>query len=338
MVQLCPWCRARLGVRLWRRLQDGLAPNQSEQLVILRWQVTSQWISCPFFVPGYGSSSSERDKANRWHTQPDADDPRDSICAIPPPGEDWQLNPGDMYARLTSRQMEAARTKLNTQLDDWASRLGLKEGCKFYIVEPAVRITDDDIQYRQHIWWGYLIAPIATPCPNPKLWNELKNTTIYPTEYRADERKVLGTGPLRRTLTEVMGWPSLCLFDSWQWWHYHSQTIQRQLYVPFGRWRQLLAEPAKHDAFVLPPPRLIALRRSNGRRHKTAAVQLDRLLAIARPLWKQIQANPGPPRRGRPAHRSRLREMLAEQGTVISDWHLRNLIEELTKNVKGDGL
>jgi hypothetical protein len=243
-----------------------------------------------------------------------------------------------MYARLTSRQMKAAKSLLNVQLNDWAARLGLTDGCKFYVVEPAVRNTDDDIEFRQHSWWGFLVAPISARCPNVELWNALGEKTIYPTDYPSDERLVLQTGPMRQILTEVLGWPSLCLYDPWQWWHYHAQTLRQPLYVPFGRWRELLAEQKRPDPFVQPPPRVMALRNGNRLRNKTARVELDRLVAIARPLWEQIQANAGSSRRGRPAHRCRLRELLAEQGIEISDWCLRQLTAELRKSDKGGGV
>jgi hypothetical protein len=288
-------------------------------------------------APGFCSTSTDRAQANLWHSEPDEDDSRDWISPVSPPEEEWYLNPNDIFAQLTSAQMQAARKQLTTRLRNYASRLGISDGCIFLTVEPAVFHADNGTQYRQHIWWGHLLAPIPAKCADPELWDELARATMYPTGYRRDERKLLTTDTPRHLLREILGWPSLCLFDSWQWWHYHVQTWRRPLYCPFGSWRQLLAEPEKHDSFAQQLPRVIALRHGNRLRRQTAAVQFDRLVAVARPLWRQLQENAGPRRRGRPAHRSHLKEKLNQAGIQISDWQLRRLMKELGKSEKGDG-
>jgi hypothetical protein len=340
MVQLCPWCRARLGVQLWRRLRAGLPSRTPDpEMVLLRSCVTSEWITQPDVPPGQCPSSATLDRINRWHTALDPDDPRDAICLLPPGEGPDPVEPGDIYARLTSRQMDAARANLSDQLHDRASRLMLSDGCTIFTVEPAVRTTDDRIEYRQHRWWGYLLAAHPETHANPELWDQLQRQTLYPTDFRADERPVLEIGPMRPLLTEALGWPSVCLYDAWQWWYYHVQTMHQPLYVPFGRWRQQLAKPSKPDPFARPPARKLALLRGNQRRRKTAAVRTDNLLGLARPLWARIQAEAGPRRRGRPAHRKRLSELLlAEHGIEISAWQLRQVLAALQKITKGESL
>ncbi len=336
MVQLCPWCRARRGVELWRRLRAGLSSGAPDpELVLLRQFVTSEWITPPDIPPGYSATSAVLDRANRCHTELDEDDPRDDICLVPPAEERQPVEPGDVYARLTSRQMAAARTKLSDQLHDWASRLQLRDGCTILTVEPAIRTTDHGDQYRQHLWWGHLLAPRPSTCADPELWDWLERHTLRPTDYPADERTALEIGPARRLLTDALGWPSVCLWDAWQWWHYHVQTWHRPLYVPFGDWRQQLAEPVKPDPFARPPARKLALLRGNQRRKKAAAVRTDNILEFARPLWAQIQAEARPSRRGRPAHRERLRELLKDQGILVTDWQLRRLLAALRKTPNG---
>jgi hypothetical protein len=111
------------------------------------------------------------------------------------------------------------------------------------------------------------------------------------------------------------------------------------LHVPFGGWREQLAKPVKPDPFARPPARKIALQRSNQRRKKTAAVKTDNLLELARPLWAQIHAEAGPRRRGRPAHRKRLRELLlAEHDIEVTAWQLQQVLAALKKNTKGESL
>jgi hypothetical protein len=336
MVQLCPWCRARLGVRLWQRLQAGLTSGQpGPEMVLLRQCVTSEFIPLLEVLPGYVATSADCDRANRGHTDLDEDDPRDYTLVAPPPGECEPLVPDDIYARLTSPQMEAARSTLSAQLYEWAAELGLSDGCVILTVEPTVHRTDQGVLSRQHLWWGYLLAACPAADAEEILTDPLRGHTLYPTEYRCDETSALDVGSLRRLLRDTLGWPSVCLWDSWQWWHYHAQIWSRPLYLPFGGWRQLLAEPVKSDPFARLPARRLALLRGNHRRQKAADVRLNDILAVVRPLWTQIQAEARPSRRGRPAHRQRLRELLAEHNINLSAWQLRRVLAALTQTTPG---
>ena len=131
------------------------------------------------------------------------------------------------------------------------------------------------------------------------------------------------------------------MMDEVQWWSYAEATRGLPLYVPFGTWRTAIGDvKARRDerrraAVLLPSPaRKVAgrqrqgLKSANANRKRQAREELDRLLEVARPLSKQAVAEQSG-RRGRPAHRARLKELLERQGFSVSEHRLKQLVREL---------
>jgi hypothetical protein len=101
--------------------------------------------------------------------------------------------------------MKAARSKLSEQLHHWVCCLHLSDGCTIFTVEPTTVTTDHGTRYRQHLWRGYLLAALPETRADPELWDQLERQTLYPTDFRADERPVLEIGPMRPLLTDALG-------------------------------------------------------------------------------------------------------------------------------------
>jgi hypothetical protein len=131
------------------------------------------------------------------------------------------------------------------------------------------------------------------------------------------------------------------MMDEVQWWSHAEATRGLPLYVPFGTWRSAIGQAkARRDerrraAVLLPSSaRIIAgrrrqvLKKANANRKRQARQELDRLLEVARPLLKQATAGQ-PGRRGRPAHRARLKGLLEQQGFTVSEHRLKQLAREL---------
>jgi hypothetical protein len=131
------------------------------------------------------------------------------------------------------------------------------------------------------------------------------------------------------------------MMDEVQWWSYAEATRGLPLYVPFGTWRDGIGAAKsnrakqRQTAVLLPSParraadrRKEALKNANAQRKQLARQELDRLLEIARPLLPQALAEQSG-RRGRPAYRARLKQLLAGQGCAVSDYRLKQLMREL---------
>jgi hypothetical protein len=131
------------------------------------------------------------------------------------------------------------------------------------------------------------------------------------------------------------------MMDEVQWWSYAAATRDLPLYVPFGTWRTAIHNAKKERrlrrkaALLLPSPqrqaaskRRTALQAANRGRSQTAQAQLEQLLKVARPFYQQVLAEPRPTR-GRPAHRARLRQLLAQNGHTVTDHQLKGLMGAL---------
>jgi len=67
----------------------------------------------------------------------------------------------------------------------------------------------------------------------------------------------------------------------------------------------------------------------NTQRKRQAQEDLNRLLEVARPLFKQAMAEKSG-QRGRPAYRACLKELLEEQGYTVSEHRVKQLVRELS--------
>jgi hypothetical protein len=132
------------------------------------------------------------------------------------------------------------------------------------------------------------------------------------------------------------------MMDEVQWWSYAEATRGLPLYVPFGTWRSAIGEAKRKRAerrkaaVMLPSParkaasrRRKGLKQANAQRKRQARENLDRLLEVARPLFKQVIAEKTRSR-GRPAYRTRLKELLEVQGWTVSEHHLKQIVRELS--------
>ena len=131
------------------------------------------------------------------------------------------------------------------------------------------------------------------------------------------------------------------MMDEVQWWSYAEGTRSLPLYVPFGTWRSAIGEAKSKQAegrklaLMLPSPKRKAasrrkqgLKKANAARRGQAREERDRLVEVARRLLRQATAERSG-RRGRPAHRARLKVLLEEQGWTVSEHRLKQLVREL---------
>jgi len=131
------------------------------------------------------------------------------------------------------------------------------------------------------------------------------------------------------------------MMDEVQWWSYAEATHGLPPYVPFGTWRSAIGE-AKHKrrerqraSVLLAVPGRAAryrrhqgLQRANRERKQAAKKGVATLLEVATPLFKQVLAESSG-KRGRPAHRVRLKKLLEEKGYRLSDHHLKQVMRAL---------
>jgi hypothetical protein len=351
LVHVCPWCRARCAVRLWQRLHDHVGQRP---LLLLQHSTTSHglelvaenremmcglglsrgsfWWLPPEFRPVYlhetrrGAPMDCRFAAPRRFLGP-----RDSCGPIPIlPSDGWEP-----YALLTEGQVRAAREEIHRHLDHWAARLGIASGLKVLTVGPDMHYDDykneDHPQYR---FTGSLLGePPAGGCPDPQLRDALlkEGITIAPNV----ELNHLTEGQLRSRsgslLVTALAVPPLMLLWPGQWASYAESTAGWPLYRAFGAWRRVLAEGGRRPDPFPPRPSAGLPPSARERREAAARAERERLLGAARPLWAKAREAGPAGRRGRPACKRRLRELLAGQGLCVTRRQLDRLMSDLKR-------
>jgi hypothetical protein len=131
------------------------------------------------------------------------------------------------------------------------------------------------------------------------------------------------------------------MMDQIQWWSYAEAMRGLPLYVPFGSWRTSIGQAKKDEvsltshALSLPSPqrrvawhRNRALKSANAQRKQKSLAELANMLEVARPLVQKLGIAPTG-KKGRPAKRARLRELLDRAGYAVSDHHLKKLMTAL---------
>jgi hypothetical protein len=316
---------ARAGGTLWRRQRESLVPSDPVGLYVYDEAFNDICVR-EFVPPG-------------WYDPPPrtaADDRRDGVADEVFPSEPRQKE--DVYALLSSDWVNQARAWLSRNLRDLAAllRLPSSDSCTIITVEPATWQDDYGFLYRQHRFRGYLLAPLPAIQSRPEVWTCLQNKNISMTDFSRHDTQILKIDSARHLLEEALAWPPIYLYDPEQWGNYAAQTWRRPLYVPCGAWRKMLAEPAPAKPASVNPvcspptsPRLIALWRGTRRRQHDRDANHQKLFKIAKPIWAAMLAEPGPPARGRPAHKRRLVELLAERGIHVSGRPLRRLMAAL---------
>jgi hypothetical protein len=352
LVHLCPWCRARAGVRLWQRLRDhvGQRPllllqhsTSSHHLEVVgenrelmsylpgqdRWGFS--WLP-PEFRPASlykirrGAPRDYRYAAPRRFLGP-----RDSLGPIPvDPAQGWEP-----YALLTEGQVRAARAEAHRHLDYWAARLGMVSGLKVLTVGPDMHHDDDTNEdHPQFRFTASILAESpAGGCPDPQLRDALleEGVTVAP----GVELNHLTEGQLRSRggslLVTALAVPPLMLLWPGQWASYAASTAGWPLYRAFGAWRRVLAERGRRPGPFPPRPSAGRPPSARERREAAARAERERLLGAARPLWAKAQEAVPTGRRGRPACKRRLRELLAGQGLCVTRRQLDQLMAELKR-------
>jgi hypothetical protein len=350
LLHVCPWCRARAGVRLWRRLRGRVGQRP---LLLLRYSTTSHDLEVVaenrfemvfrrvpdpwgvwYFPPEFRAASlyevqrgAPRDL--RFAAPREVRDPRD-LCGEKAVHPTFICQP---YAVLTERQVRAARWQSHRHLDFWARRLGIASGLKVLTVAPDMHYDVwGNVDQPQFRFTGFLLGePPAGRCPDPRLRDALlkEGGTIAP----GVEYDHLSEGRLRSRagslLTAALGVPSVLLLGPDQWPSYAAGTAGWPLYRAFGGWRRPVAGRGRRRDPVMPRPAAEGPPSARERRAAAAQAERERLLAAARPLWAEArQAGPAG-RRGRPPHKRRLRELLAGQGLRVTRRQLDRLVADL---------
>jgi len=127
------------------------------------------------------------------------------------------------------------------------------------------------------------------------------------------------------------------MMDKVQWWSYAEATRGLPLYVPFGTWRTAIGKAKKTRSATLANRRkaynqVRGLGIANANRRQTAKADLESLVEVARPLLKRALAECSG-KRGRPAHRARLKDLLAQEGYSVSDHQLKKLMSMLSSRI-----
>ncbi len=135
----------------------------------------------------------------------------------------------------------------------------------------------------------------------------------------------------------ALSWQPTLLLDDQMWFPYVHEVRGQRLHVAFGSWRDGMAAAAA-DARRSVDRRFGQAQSARHARKKQQAGNRQRcrqaedrradLLTVARGLWARVIADVSG-RPGRPAYRSRLAELLQEQGVVPSDRDLKWLMRQL---------
>jgi len=331
MIHLCPWCRARAGVRLWQQLMPYLL---DKELCLVRFFTTSA------LMAGYESDYDLQLLLLGAHQA--RADPR--LCLPPnlhrPVGQarrlEWMFQnlssvpsqPDDPFGPLIRAQLEDARRQLTSYLTFWRRRLGIKEGMMSFSVEPSLwRSPHSGDFFPQYKFVGFLLAEWPDIAHDPGLYRFL---TQNGESMGKKTYVILSRGPLRKLLTWALSWPAVMLFSREQWCGYWESTRGLALYRTLGTWREYLRLPEKPQLVGPFPPRQHALDVHNAARATGARRRREELLEIARPLWRRVLAEPQRgDRRGRPPHRQRLSDLLAAEGIAVTRRQLSGLMAAL---------
>jgi hypothetical protein len=352
LVHLCPWCRARAGVRLWQRLRDHVGQRT---LLLLRHSTTSydlevvaenrfemalrpgqdrwgfSWLPPEFRPASLYEARPGAPTDHRYASPRRLLSPLDLLGPIPAdPAQGWEP-----YALLTERQVRAAREHLHRHLDYWAARLGIVSGLKVLTVGPDMHHDDGrNEDHPQHRFTGSLLGePPAGGCPDPQLREALLKEGV--TVARGVELNHLTEGQLRSRggslLVTALAVPPLLLLWPGQWASYAESTAGWPLYRAFGAWRRVLAERGRRPGPFPPRPAAGRPPSARERREEAARAERERLLGAARPLWAKARETGPTGRRGRPACKRRLRELLAGQGLCVTRRQLDRLMADLKR-------
>jgi hypothetical protein len=349
LLHLCPWCRARAGVRLWQRLRGRVGDRP---LFLLRCTTTSHGVEVLAQRLADGPPGPARCQApgSLWwlppelragHLYGDPDRwPREFRYARPrqvrDPRYPLPMLIEDPYALLSDATVRAARAQLRRYLGYWARRLGVAHGLTVFAIEPDLSLRGGgNLPFAQFRFWGFVLAePPEGPDPDPGLRHFLEHDGgLLP---HGAEYPYLTVGGLRgrdsRPLACALGYPALLLLPPDQWPAYCRNTGGLPLFRAFGTWRRVLAgEDERAPEPPAPPsPGRRALDAHNHRKQAAALEEHARLLPLARALWPRVLEEAATGRRGRPAHRRRLGQLLAAQGEAVSRRQLEALVAHLT--------
>jgi hypothetical protein len=355
---LCPWCYARRAVGLERLLREGsLRKPHGKHLVLARLATFGE------------QASPDVVWRERWCGRYDAyylQSPkkvRAMRAAIAVKLRRFAHELGITGGILT-HQISPWRTKDYRR----GVEPGLASFRHDYALLGEVTFADEDHAERFRDQTGYRTQPFgALKIRHPDLADCYQSPGVFWSFHPADDPQVdalrlflagssanypvgnlewhaggLTARPLARNgVHGALAVPPHFMMAEIQWWSYAEATHGLPLYVPFGTWRTAIGKAKReradhrHAAGLLPLPertlanrRRQALQNANAQRNHQASEDLGSLLEVARHLFKQAVAEQSG-RRGRPAHRARLKTLLEEQGHAVPERRLKQLMREL---------
>ena len=201
-----------------------------------------------------------------------------------------------------------------------------------------ISLPDRDLRCGNHIFLDWSIHPADDPKIDAFRLFLAGSSMSYPV-HNLDTH-----GGRREEVNRVHGAFALqpnFMMNEVQWWSYEEATRGLPLYVPFGTWRTAINEAKKarlarrKAAKQLPSPsskaawnRGQALKAANIQRKQDAQDSLESLVEVARPLFAQLIVEQSG-NNGRPAHRERLKQLLADKGYPLSVHKMKKLMSTL---------
>lgn len=338
LLHFCPWCRARVGVFIWQRLEKAIGKRR---LLLLHYSATSHSLEMfhqrqaevrsgiPDDALGTSWWMPPRYRHSHLYSFSQVDYPSQFKLANPRPIPDPRSIPGfqvpciaDPYTVLTTKQMAAARSEIRAFLDHWAKRFNIIGGLKIFTVEPDIYHDQHaNLQFPQYRFNGYLLGqPAGNRDADPRLRQFLEKGAEYTNANAMGfGNYFLKHGELRSRMSplliDALAYPAVMLFRPEQFPSYHRNMQSVPLYRPFGEWRKYFQ---KKKSLVGP-----------GRPHKRSArVDYSELRKIARDAWPRLMELARTGGRGRPPLKSLLKKLMAEKNIALTRRQLEQLMQE----------
>jgi hypothetical protein len=355
---LCPWCYARRAVSLERLLREGPLQKPQGKHLVLAFLATFGEQTSP--DPEWGERWCGREGAYYLQSPKKVRAMRSAITG--------KLRRFARELGITGGIVTDQISPWKTTYDRRGVAPGMPSFRHDYALLGEVTFKGEEQAGRFRYETEYWTAPFGCiMIRHPDLAGGSKTVGVFWSFHPADDPKVnalrlflagssagypvgnlewYAGGEQARTLARngVRGALALrphFMMDEVQWWSYAEATHGLPLYVPFGTWRSEIGEAKRRRAegrklaLMLPSPerkvasrRRQGLKKANAEREQQTREELDRLVAVARPLLEQAREGRSG-RRGRPAHRARLKELLEEQGWTVSEHRLKQLVREL---------